>query len=308
MKFNQITLVQPFDVNPKGCASFSRFHQLPINSKLLQIDDVSVTSSSDIAKAIETKDDFVCRFQLPNRPPALPDFVVLRSDDYKKRGGPNILGFKNSDNLIPIPCTKICRDTTNDKKGTKKRSNGYRVGCKIEAAVVATPYKFQGDTTHRIISEVKGHAHTPGLWNVLISRTKHPKHHRIPEGQMPTATEIQSQRLDPLVIEAEIFEKIVKIKGSQTLRKWSAQTGNNYGVPWSPEESAIANVVAMCWGNNMITFPEISKFLEDKIGPFDTNILIRTMEKMVNSHEVLLTEIPPFLSDQEMATLKGRNK
>ena len=31
---------------------------------------------------------------------------------------------------------------------------------------------------------VKGHAHTPGLWNVLISRTKHPKHHRIPEGQM----------------------------------------------------------------------------------------------------------------------------
>ena len=84
------------------------------------------------------------------------------------------------------------------------------IGCKIEAAVVATPYKFQGDTTHRIISEVKGHAHTPGLWNVLISRTKHPKHHRIPEGQMPTATEIQSQRLDPLVIEAEIFEKIAK--------------------------------------------------------------------------------------------------
>ena len=94
----------------------------------------------------------------------------------------------------------------------------------------------------------------------------------------------------------------------QTLRRWSAQTGNNYGVPWTPEESAVANVVAMCWGNNMITFPEISKFLEDKIGPFDTNILIRTMEKMVNSHEVLLTEIPPFLSDQEMATLKGRNK
>ena len=56
------------------------------------------------------------RFKLPTFPPHLPDFVVIEIDEYSKRGGPNILGFPGAENLIPISCEKVKRESKSSSK------------------------------------------------------------------------------------------------------------------------------------------------------------------------------------------------
>ena len=82
IKLNKNIVKEPFDVNPQGYASYSRFHQLPVNAVLLQIDDISISSTSIIDQIIKDKQTFTCRFHLPDSPPSLPDFIVVRSDEY----------------------------------------------------------------------------------------------------------------------------------------------------------------------------------------------------------------------------------
>ncbi len=225
MKFVGMVLQEPFDLKPRGFCSYTRFHQLPMGAILLHVNGTSVSSLADVQRAINGQSTFNCRFQLPNTPPALPDFIVLKCNQYAERGGPNILRFQVAENLVPIPCTKVAREappkrTTNDKERT---INGYRIGFKLEGAIVKTPFKTQGEDLKRNISEIKEQAHVPGLFNVAVSRCKHGKHNYIPDGEWPNSMDIQSQRLNPFVLEAEIFERAIQIKASQTLRKWTAE-------------------------------------------------------------------------------------
>ena len=97
------------------------------------------------------------------------------------------------------------------------------------------------------ISEIKDSAHVPGLFYVVTSRTKHPKHNYIPDDQWPNQIEIQVQRLNPFVIGAEVFDRKLKIKACQTLRKISTELGNNYGESWTKEECEIADLVGNAW-------------------------------------------------------------
>ena len=155
-----------------------------MNATLVKIDDKLIDSTTNINEIIQNKTIFSCRFHLPKSPPALPDFIVVRSDDYKARGGPNILGLENSDNLIPIPLVKIKRETQRGKfKG--KIISDYRIGFKVECALVSTGFKLQGSTNVRQISEIKDSAHIPGLFYVVTSRTKHPKYNYISDDQWP---------------------------------------------------------------------------------------------------------------------------
>ena len=99
----------------------------------------------------------------------------------------------------------------------------------VESAFAITAYKEQGNTEERAILHVREFVHVPGLLNVAISRTKYPKHNHIPDGQWPNAMEINLQRLNPFVLEAEIFERVVQIKACSTLRKYSVGKGKAYG-------------------------------------------------------------------------------
>ena len=311
--FNQIKFVsnkvlEPFDVNPQGYASFTRFHQLPVNAVLLKIDDTPISSSSNINQIIHDKHILTCRFHLPCSPPALPDFIVVRSDDYKKRGGPNILGFENSDNLIPIPCVKIKREKPrkNDKSNPKP---GYRIGFKVECAIVLTPYKLQGETNERQKTEIKESAHVPGLFYVAMSRTRHPKHNHTPDEQWPNPIDIQVQRLNPFVIEAEIFDRALKIKASQTLREKSVELGNNYGESWTLEECQIANYIALAWKSKITTIPAMVDFIERTTNIKMDRALLQKVEAKLNAtDECLLKEDPPYLSDDEYNMLKQYQK
>ena len=198
---------------------------------------------------------------MPKQPPTLPDFIVVRCDAYQQRGGPNILGIAGlSENLFPVPCIKVPRKLPAGKTKTGKAQNtgnkkgsGYRIGFKTECAIVVTPYKQQGRTEERMQMEIKDHVSVPGLWNVSVSRCRYPKHNYIPAGQWPHFMDIQLQRLNPFVTEAEIFERSIKIQASKTLRKWTVESGNDYGMSWTKEESAAADCIVMAYKKKCTT-------------------------------------------------------
>ena len=80
LKIKNLLTQQPHDVNVQGNASHARFHQLPVNAKLTSVDSLVVSTDDEVHSAIRHKQSFTCSFTLPNSPPALPDFIVLRCD------------------------------------------------------------------------------------------------------------------------------------------------------------------------------------------------------------------------------------
>ena len=276
---------------------------------LLSINQTSVSSSSEIEQAIHRQASFNCRFRLPTTPPALPDFIVVRSNQYAERGGPDIFNFQGSENLIPIPCARVLREKPPTRNANDKHRyiSGYRIGFKVECAIVATFFKLQGNTITRLISEINQHAHVPGLFNVAVSRTKHGKHHHIPDGQWPNAMDIQSQRLNPFVIEAEIFERAIQIKASQTLRRWTANHNLDYGESWTVEECETADLIATAYKHGIRTSPTAIQawIVQQGHQSIDLNLLKNVAEKMDNTHERLLREDPPYLTEDEYNALKA---
>ena len=151
---------------------------------------------------------------------------------------------------------------------------------------------------------------TPGLWNVGTSRTRHPKYLYIPDGQWPTANDIQSQRLDFYVIEAEIFEMVLKIKASQTLRRLSAQTNKEYGESWTQEECRIADYVCIAYKQTKNqSLLAIKTCIEKETGQLiEATLLQRVIQKMDNTHEKLLKVELPCLSDEEYNRLRPNKR
>ena len=135
----------------------------------------------------------------------------------------------------------------------RQKSTVYRIGFKAECAIVVTPYKQQGSNVASIEMEIKDHASVPGLWNVSVSRNRSPKHNYIPAEQWPSYMDIQLQRLNPFVPEAEIFKRAIQIQASKTLRKWPVQSGNEYGIPWTKEESDVADLIGKAYRNKCTT-------------------------------------------------------
>ena len=312
IKLLEMRLQQPFDVKSRGFASYSRFQQLPINSVLVSINGTSVASSSDVVQATNGLASFSCRFRLPNTPPALPDFIVVKCNDYAERGGPNIFGYQGSENLVPIPCTKVLREPPPKRhaKDKQRSISGHRIGFKVECAIVATIFKLQGYTASRLITEVKEQANVPGVFNVAVSRTRHGKHNHIPDGQWPNAMDIQSQRLNPFVIEAEIFEMAIKIKAAQTLRTWTANHNLDYGESWTLEECEIADLIATAYQNGIRKSPKAIQawIVQQGHQHINLNSLKNVVDKMDNTHESLLKEDPPYLTDDEYNRLREYQK
>ena len=192
----------------------------------------------------------------------------------------------------------------------KAKHYGYRIGFKVECAIAVTAYKEQGRTEERLIMEVKDHAHVPGLWNVSVSRVKHPKHNHIPDGQWPTAMDIQQQRLNKFVIEAEIFEMVVKIQASKTLRRWTVGKDVSYGETWTMQECEIADFIGMAYQNKITTsVPSIRSFVEQRAGKVVAIEDIKSIiQKMDSTDERMLKELPPYLKDEEYKRLVDYGK
>ena len=310
--FNNLALQKPLDLKAHG-TYYKQFHQLPVGSTLKAINGTPVTSHEEIDALVANHASVKCAFHIPKCPPTLPYFIVLECDAYKERGGPNILRFAGAENLIPIPCMKVQYNAASKTKKSKS-TFGYRIGFKLEPAIVVTPYKEQGRTESRLKLEIKNQAKVPGLWYVSISRTVHPKHNYIPEGEWPSAMDINLQRLNPFVNEEDIFEWAVKIQSAKTLRNWSVAKGNIYGACWNAEECEIADMIAMAYTHKYRkSLSAIASFIQqkyDKCVPDD--LLKKVIAKMDKTHESLLKEDPPYLKDEEYKNLanyaKGSNR
>ena len=293
----------------------AQYHVLQKGSIFVAVNDTPVASYEDIMSYAESHKPLKCIFALPKTPLALPDYIVVQSDAYKGRGGPNILGFPGAEDLIPIPLTKACRQTTGTK-GKTKTNYESRIGFKVEIAIAATIYKFQGATkTRLILKDLKQQAHVPGAWLVANTRTKHPKHTFIPEGHWPNTMDINLQRLNYFVTEAETFEMPVKIRAEHTLRQHSiGKNGAPYGESWTQQEFDMADWISgfHLHANLPDHLPETvwnamqeelrldtssSAYLSDR------KLFMKVLEKIQHTDERLCKEPPPFLADDEYQRL-----
>ena len=259
-------------------------------------------NEEDVLSSYNDTESIECEFQLPKSPPALPDFVVLEVEGYRERGGPNILGFLGAENLVPIPCKKI------PLEGRGKKSKGcseYRIGFHLESALSTTVWKEQGRNEKRAKINVKEFCHVPGLFYVAISRVRHPKHNHIPEGCWPSALDIRMQRLNAFVLEAELFERAVRIVASRTRRWCSVGKEGIYGESWSIRECETADLVVESYRSGFTeNVLAIQSFLREHYGKnIDIEQLTRVVSKIDNTDEILLKKPVPFLRDKEFNDL-----
>ena len=121
---------------------------------------------------------------------------------------------------------------------------------------------------------------------------------------------IRSQRLNLQVIEAEIFEKVVRIKSCQTLRKWSAESGAQYGDSWTKDESRIADLVCIAYAKKIKTSVHaIVRCIQEETGEaLDPEQVTKVIKKMDKTDEKLLKEGPLYLSETEYQMLKQYQK
>ena len=159
-QYKNLTLIESYDL--KSAHSVSDLHQLPKGSIILSIDNEKINSDFDIQAALASDTVKTFRFKLQTFPPHLPDFVVIEIDEYSKRGGPNILGFPGAENLIPISCEKVKRES----KSNSKKFSEFRIGFPLEIALAVTAFKLQGRNEKLVKILMKDFAHVPGLINV----------------------------------------------------------------------------------------------------------------------------------------------
>ena len=107
------------------------------------------------------------------------------------------------------------------------------------------------------------------------------------------------------MIEAEIFEIVVKIQASKTLRRWTAEKDVLYGDAWTLQECEIADLIGMAYKNKITTsVPSIRSFIEQRSKKtVDIEILKSVIQKMDSTDEGMLKDVPPYMKDEEYKRL-----
>ena len=123
------------------------------------------------------------------------------------------LGFTK--NYVPIPVS------IHERTGSaKKKVHESRIMHPLELGVSETGYKAQGATHVRDEVRASGMEHIPGLLYVLLSRTCSIKHIYIPESEWFNHFDIRLQRLNPDVLGAKCFEKMLRAKAAYDYRHY----------------------------------------------------------------------------------------
>ncbi len=187
---------------------------LPVGTPLTEINGRNIDSTILLTL---TKDSFqTATFLLPRRPPFQPNYLVVEIKGYSDSGGPSF--FPNIDRMKDYVCIT-------PKKFNRKASSGggsspsFRIQFPIELAYVMTAFKGIGATHERTEAKLSGMFEKPGLFLVACTRVKNPKHLFIPSDQWPTVDELNKQRLQESVLESENFERVVRAKSAQEMRK-----------------------------------------------------------------------------------------
>lgn len=223
---------------------------IPRGTPLVQIDG-SDCSKNDFETI--TRETFQsAAFQMPRRPPFLPDYLVINVEGYSESKGPPF--FPNVDHMKDYVCLKpYTKEKDSKKKG--KHVPKTRTQYPIEAAYVMTAFKGIGATHERTIAKLNGMFHKPGLFLVACTRVKHPKHLHIPPDHWPHLEDLTNQRLQTTVLESENLDRVVRAKSAKEMR----QSKYYHAIPNYPLHihqdivNSVADLVHENWsiqGNN----------------------------------------------------------
>ena len=183
------------------------------------------------------QEPFTAKFEIPCKPPFLPEYLVIQFPDYSKLGGKP---FFEDHNMKDYVCIKPFTFSKSKTRYQEYRTQKTRTGFPIELAFVMTAFKGIGDNHLRSEVMVKGFCNKSGLFLVGISRVRNPKHLYIPPNHWPSALELQVQRLNPQVLESENLERIIRVTGARDMRKYGYDLLEN--VPNSVTSDMFNNV------------------------------------------------------------------
>ena len=148
------------------------------------------------------------------------------------------------------------------------------------------------------------------MFNVCISRVRGPKDNYIAAGEWPSALDINLQRLNPSVIEAEVFELGIRVMSMKTIAKLAVDSGLVYGESWTLKEYEILlDTELALQADFSSTIPLIQKFIFEKLGKsYSVEDLTHVMSKIDKTTGKVLREKLPYLSDAEYKRLCDHKK
>ena len=178
----------------------------------------------------------------------------------------------------------------------------FRVGPPLEGGSAFTGFKGQGATLDRVEAKVKAWVETPGFWTVVVSRVRHPRHLQIPDGQWPTVEELRVQRLNQDVLEAEIFERQMKINAAKTWRHFAATEGD---TDWSHAQNVIGDAVHAAW--RRLRQRDVAAVVLDELHAKGVHAsmadVLHVIDKMAGTDEELILAEPVFISQLQHRSL-----
>ena len=87
-------------------------------------------------------------------------------------------------------------------------------------------------------------------------------------------------------------------------------SGNQYGIPWTKQESDAADLIGKAYRNKYTTSVNAiqKKIYELTFKTVDNNLIKEVISKMDSTHESLLKQEPPYLKDNEYQNLVDYHK
>ena len=276
---------------------------------LESLNDVPVTIES--LNTLNKDSKFKAVFRIPSRCPYITGCrLILESDNYL---GPNAFPSDPSMAKYYLICPEWKQFTTED---SSKKKNKWRYQFPIELAFVMTSFKGIGAT----------HAYTqimvsPKFENFYVcnTRTLNPTHIYIPPGHFPSLQDLQLMRLKPSVIFGENFERTLKYKHAQTMRKERfdhviekyGNAGETY--PNKDEFNALADIIQDDWNTHhdivkKYISTNIEKYADAIFDPekysVSREIFIQVSELMNKTSEKFRYEDVPRLSTEFRNSLR----
>ena len=132
----------------------------------------------------------------------------------------------------------------------------------------------------------------------------------IPPNEFPTSHDIQLQRLNPEVLQAESGDYMLQVLDAKTCRHACVAPDNPYGPLWTSTENLIADQIHDMWFNGASCRSDIVNGVLSKVSDTSENEINSVYDRMLKTGERFLLQSPPTITrtqiDELLAYKKGR--
>ena len=243
------------------------------------------------------QEPFTAQFEIPRRPPFLPEYLVVEFPGYADKGGHR--SFKDpalKDYVYIKPFEKTHQP---EKRHNLHRVEGKRTNFPIELAYTMTHFKGIGANHTRTELDLREHFDDPGGFLVGISRVVNPKHLFVKH--WPSALELNAQRLKEHVLQSENFERFIRIKSARDMRYFAFDLLHD--VPTDVDQDSYNNVADQIyqeWSNGVNDEGSIcGSIAVNSVVSMNDELIHAIYALMKESDEYLVTKDVPHLSNKE---------